>query len=311
MRSIKYASIFGLFAIFMLMVTGHSSAVTVAKTQPMKLAAMEGLYRGENGTPLVGIGLLNPKKEFNNDEDPYLFNISIPKGLSFLANMDFDSFVPGINDIIEGGYKYVDKNGVEKTAISFQEKVDRGNMARRALALYGQHKDNPDANVRTQVLEQAQQYLDENFEYFGYGFLKDPKESIPNVPMTFYSFRIMVMLGGYFILFLLVCLWLWKKKIIEKKKWFIFFAIISVPLVYICAEAGWIVAEVGRQPWTIQDLLPVQASVSGVSSGNVWTTFIIFAVSLVLLKGLTYKEEFSKSISLLSIYSTAFSQRNL
>ena len=125
--------------------------------------------------------------------------------------------------------------------------------------------------------------MDENFEYFGYGFLKDPKESIPNVAVTFYSFRIMVMLGGYFILFLLVCLWLWKKKIIEKKKWFIFFAILSVPLVYICAEAGWIVAEVGRQPWTIQDLLPVGASVSGVSSGNVWITFIIFAVLFTTL----------------------------
>ncbi|MBE6245522.1 MAG: cytochrome ubiquinol oxidase subunit I [Bacteroidales bacterium] len=283
MRSIKYATVFGLFSIFMLMVTGHSSAVTVAKTQPMKLAAMEGLYRGENGTPLVGIGILNPKKEYDNDEKPYLFHISFPKGLSFLANMDFDSFVPGINDIIEGGYKYVDKNGEERTAISFQEKVERGNMARRALELYGQHKDNPDTNIRNQVLAQAQQYLDDNFEYFGYGFLKDPKESIPNIPMTFYSFRIMVTLGGYFIVFLLVCFWLWKKKVIEKKKWFIFFAIVSVPLVYICAEAGWIVAEVGRQPWTIQDLLPVQASVSGVSSGNVWTTFIIFAVLFTTL----------------------------
>ncbi len=283
MRSIKYAAVFGLFSIFMLMVTGHSSAVTVAKTQPMKLAAMEGLYRGENGTPLVGIGILNPKKEYDNDEKPYLFHISFPKGLSFLANMDFDSFVPGINDIIEGGYKYVDKNGEERTAISFQEKVERGNMARRALELYGQHKDNPDTNIRNQVLAQAQQYLDDNFEYFGYGFLKDPKESIPNIPMTFYSFRIMVTLGGYFIVFLLACFWLWKKKVIEKKKWFIFLAIVSVPLVYICAEAGWIVAEVGRQPWTIQDLLPVQASVSGVSSGNVWTTFIIFAVLFTTL----------------------------
>ena len=103
------------------------------------------------------------------------------------------------------------------------------------------------------------------------------------MPVTFYSFRIMVMLGGYFILFLIVCWWLMKKKVLEKKKWFIFFAILSVPLVYICAEAGWVVAEVGRQPWTIQDLLPIGASVSGVSSSNVWTTFIIFAVLFTTL----------------------------
>ncbi len=294
LRSIKYATVFGLFAIFMLMVTGHSSAVTVAKTQPMKLAAMEGLYRGEKGTPLVGIGVLNPKKTYSNQEDPYLFKISIPKGLSFLANMDFDSFVPGITDIIEGGYTYKDANGEEKTAIPFTEKVERGNMARRALALYGQYKDNPDTAVRNQVLSQARQYLDENFEYFGYGFLKDPEESIPNVPMTFYSFHIMVILGGYFILFLLLCWWFAKKNLIEKKKWFIFIAIVSVPLVYICAESGWIVAEVGRQPWTIQDLLPVGASVSGVSSGNVWTTFIIFAVLFTTLLAAELKIAFNQ-----------------
>jgi len=48
--------------------------------------------------------------------------------------------------------------------------------------------------------------------------------------------------------------------------------------VYICSQSGWIVAEVGRQPWTIQNLLPVNAAVSGVESGNVLTTLIIFAV---------------------------------
>lgn len=283
LRSIKYATVFGLFAIFALMATGHTSAVTVTRTQPMKLAAMEGLYRGENGTPFVGFAVLNPKKTWDNDENPYLFNISFPKVLSFIANGDWNSFVPGISDIIEGGYKYKDANGVEKTALSFQEKVDRGNMARRALSLYAQYKDEPDTAKRNQILSQAKAYMDENFEYFGYGFLKSPEESIPNVPLTFYSFRVMVMLGGYFILFLIVCWWLMKKKVLEKKKWFIFFAILSVPLVYICAEAGWVVAEVGRQPWTIQDLLPIGASVSGVSSSNVWTTFIIFAVLFTTL----------------------------
>ena len=70
---------------------------------------------------------------------------------------------------------------------------------------------------------------------------------------------------------------------LKKYKWFLYLAIISVPLVYICGECGWIVAEVGRQPWTIQDLLPIKASVSGVSASNVYTTFIIFAVLFTVL----------------------------
>jgi cytochrome d ubiquinol oxidase subunit I len=73
-----------------------------------------------------------------------------------------------------------------------------------------------------------------------------------------------------------------------------YIAIISVPLVYICSQAGWIVAEVGRQPWTIQDLLPVQASVSGVSADNVYTTlaifFILFTILLIAEMGIMFNQ---------------------
>ena len=56
-----------------------------------------------------------------------------------------------------------------------------------------------------------------------------------------------------------------------------------MPLVYICSQCGWIVAEVGRQPWTVQDLLPVGASVSGVSASNVTATMVIFFVLFTAL----------------------------
>ena len=69
-----------------------------------------------------------------------------------------------------------------------------------------------------------------------------------------------------------------RKNKLEDTPWLLKLGIISVPLVYICSQAGWMVAEVGRQPWTIQDLLPVNAAVSGVAASNVATTFIIFAV---------------------------------
>ena len=69
----------------------------------------------------------------------------------------------------------------------------------------------------------------------------------------------------------------------KRIKWFLYLAVASVPLVYICSQSGWIVAEVGRQPWTIQDLLPVQAAVSGVSASNVYTTVVIFFVLFTVL----------------------------
>lgn len=129
----------------------------------------------------------------------------------------------------------------------------------------------------------AKKQLTDNFEHFGYGYIKSPEEIVPNVPLTFYAFRIMVGLGIFFIFFFILTMYLEKKNLIAQKKWFHYLAIISIPLVYICSQAGWIVAEVGRQPWTIQDLLPVQAAVSGVSASSVLTTTIIFFVLFTIL----------------------------
>ncbi len=283
-RCIRIAAVFGLISGILLALTGDRSAYVVGKTQPMKLAAMEGLYEGKEGAPLVGIGILNPKKRFDNDESQYLFQISIPKGLSLLSTRTFNGIVPGISDIIEGGYEWEDINGEKKIAVSFDEKVRRGNMARRAYAVYGEYKDKQANGLECQdVIDEAKQYLDDNFEYFGYGFLKSPQDSVPPVALVFYAFRVMVLLGGYFILLMAVVLWFLKKNILEKSRWLLVLAIVSVPLVYICGEAGWVVAEVGRQPWTIQDLLPITASVSGVSASNVIATITIFVVLFTTL----------------------------
>ena len=107
------------------------------------------------------------------------------------------------------------------------------------------------------------------------------------MPLVFYAFHIMVALGMFFILlFVLYIIFEWKNLIVSgKHKWLLWIGIISVPLVYICSQSGWIVAEVGRQPWTIQNLLPVNAAVSGVESGNVLTTLIIFAVLFTAMLG--------------------------
>jgi cytochrome d ubiquinol oxidase subunit I len=102
--------------------------------------------------------------------------------------------------------------------------------------------------------------------------------------MTFYAFHIMVILGGYFILFFAVALFAaYRKQWLQKSKIIQWIAILSIPLVYVCSQAGWIVAEVGRQPWTVQDLLPTRAAISAISSSSVMTTFWMFAVLFTLL----------------------------
>lgn len=106
---------------------------------------------------------------------------------------------------------------------------------------------------------------------------------VPHVGLLFWSFRVMVGLGMYFILFFLVILVLVWKKQLAKLNWLHWIALWSIPLAYIASQAGWIVAEMGRQPWTIQDMLPVNAAVSKLETGSVQTTFFIFLVMFTVL----------------------------
>jgi cytochrome d ubiquinol oxidase subunit I len=93
----------------------------------------------------------------------------------------------------------------------------------------------------------------------------------------------MVGLGFWFIiLFILSLIYVFKDKL-ENKRWFLRAAIISIPLAYIAGQAGWIVAEVGRQPWVIQDLMPTIAAVTKISTGAVQTTFWLFAIVFTVL----------------------------
>ena len=101
--------------------------------------------------------------------------------------------------------------------------------------------------------------------------------------MTFYSFHIMVALGFYFILFFILVLALTWRNSIHKNKLVLKLAILTMPLGFIASQAGWIVAEVGRQPWVIQDYLPTVAAVTHIDASAVITTFILFAVLFTVL----------------------------
>lgn len=276
LESIKVGAVFGLVASILIVWAGDGSAYQVAQKQPMKLAAMEGLYEGGNGTGLVAIGLLNPDKtSYKDNVNPFIFDIKIPKLLSFLAERDVDAYVPGIVNLIEGGYT-TNKGTV---ALSAAEKIEKGRIAIQALADYRKAVKDKDQVAA----EQARSLLDENFAYFGYGYIKDPADLVPHVGLTFYSFRVMVLLGGYFILLFIVALIWSKKNKFADARWLQWASLWTIPLAYIAGQAGWIVAEVGRQPWAIQDILPTGASVSKLATSSVQTTFFVFLFLFTVL----------------------------
>ena len=92
----------------------------------------------------------------------------------------------------------------------------------------------------------------------------------------------MVGLGGFLLLLMAAVLWLERRGRLSEMRWVQWVALWSIPLVYLAGQAGWIVAEVGRQPWVIEGLLPVKAAVSSVSVGAVQTTFWLFVAIFTL-----------------------------
>ncbi len=278
MDSIKVASWVGGIGILVTLATGDMSAVNVAKHQPMKLAAMEGLYRGSCGQELVGLGVLNPDKKVGDDNDPYLFDIAIPYGLSFLATHNPHAFVPGIDDLIEG--IELTREGDTIRTIGYAERIAIGREAHEALRAY----DSARANGDDAGMEAALKDLRAAYPYFGYGYLDSPEEAVPPVALTFYAFRVMVMAGGYLLLFFAVALigvywrqgWL-KNKVVN------WVGMFSIVVVWICSQSGWITAEVGRQPWVIQDILPTRAAISEISASSVMLTFWMFAAVFTIL----------------------------
>jgi cytochrome d ubiquinol oxidase subunit I len=245
----------------------------------MKLAAMEALYNGGTDQGLTAVAWVNPfsQPDYANDATAPL-KIEMPYGLSILATNDPHGFVPGINDILNG---YTTPDG--RVELSADEKMERGRRAIAALAAYRkakQQEDNPKALVQLAILK-------ENMPYFGYGYVKDKSELVPYVPVNFWAFRIMVGLGCVFILFfalILAVAYKWPARLFKNyditqlPAWHYWVAIALIPLGYIASESGWLVAEFGRQPWTIQDMLPTWVAVSDLQSSSVITTFFIFLI---------------------------------
>jgi len=195
---------------------GHSQAQYLMDTQPMKMAASEGLWEtSDDPAPWTLFAVIDPETQENR------YEVKIPYLLSFLSYSKFSGSVPGMNDL------------------------------------------------------QAQ-----------YEELYGPGDYIPPVRTTFWSFRIMVGAGMLMILLSLYGAYrAIRKRLDQMPRWFLVSMIIAIFMPFIANTAGWIMTEIGRQPWTVFGLLTVEDAVSpGVTAGEIWFSLISFtSIYLILL----------------------------
>ena len=271
-RSMAVAASFGLACSLSVVVLGDQSGYEASENQKMKIAAIEAEWHtapAPASFTLFGIPDVAARKTYAAVEVPWL--------LGLIATRSLDEPVPGIFELVERA----------------KQRVRGGMLAHAALqALRADHNN-----------ERARAEFDAHRADLGYGLLllrytnnpatATPEQidraawsTVPNVPVLFWSFRLMVAIGLFLIGLFATAFYLASRHRFEKNRWFLKLALYSLPLPWIAAELGWIVAEYGRQPWAIDGLLPTFLGVSTRSAATVWMSligFIVFYTSLAVV----------------------------
>lgn len=270
-RSVIVASAFGLLSALSVVVLGDESGYTTGMNQRMKLAAIEGMWETEKApASLTLFAIPNQEKQINE------YEIKIPYALGIIATRSLDKEVQGVKELVQIAESRI-ANGIKqyevlkrlRTKQSQDPQADkeflRKNFSDVGHALLLKKYRNDIENASPEQIKMAAQ------------------DTIPNVSPLFYSFRVMVGLGLFFIVLFFLSFYHMNVKRDFNKKWLLKLCLYSLPLPWIAAEFGWFVAEYGRQPWVIDGILPTALGVSSVSTGQVLASIIGFVVLYTLL----------------------------
>lgn len=263
-RSFAIASAFGLAASLSVIVLGDESGYELGDVQKVKLAAIEAEWNTHPAPASFTLfGLPNSETQTTD------YAVKIPYALGLVATRSLDEQVMGLKDL-----KQVHK-----------ERIISGMEAYRLLQLLRGGDTSP---ATVQAFEKVKKDL-------GYGLLltayaEDPAKatpeqiqqavdaSIPQVAPLFWSFRIMVASGFLMLLVFALSFWYSAKRLQQKPRWLLKMAVFSLPLPWIACEAGWFVAEYGRQPWAVGEVLPTHLAASGLTTTEIWTSLALITV---------------------------------
>lgn len=268
-RSFAIASSFGLASILSVIILGDESGYELGDVQKVKLAAVEAEYETHPApAPFTIVGLPNDETETTD------YALQIPYAMGIIATRSLDEEVMGLKDHkIRNRARIL--SGIKAYAVI--DKVRSGEATDAERAIFEQHKDDlgfamllqPFAEDITQPSEEA--------------IVKAVNYSIPPVAPLFWSFRLMVACGGLMLILFALSFYYSSKHQITQPRWLLKAALWSLPLPWIASEAGWFVAEFGRQPWSIAEILPVHVSVSNLSVSDVVITLVAYSAFYLVM----------------------------
>jgi cytochrome d ubiquinol oxidase subunit I len=252
-------------------VLGDESGYTLTEHQKMKIAVIEAMWDTEPAPAgLVVFGL--PDLETRETH----YEVKIPWLLGLIATRSFTEEMPGINDLVASAERRI-RNGMIAYDALKQVRANPENAVARAV-LEEHVGDLGYALLLKRYTENVAGATEEEIRAAAW-------DTVPAVAPLFWSFRFMAGLGFYFILLFVVAFYLTARRRF-RVRWFLWIALISLPLPWIAAELGWFVAEYGRQPWAIYSVLPTFLGASSISAGQVWFSlagFVLFYSVLAVL----------------------------
>jgi len=271
-RSATVALSFGLASALSVVVLGDESGYTAGEHQKMKIAAIESMWHTEPApAPFVLFGVPDAANRTTGAE------IKVPWMLGLIATRSTDQEVPGIFELVAGA----------------RQRIERGIPAYAALQALRSDPKNDDARAALEAgaadLGYAlllRRYVSNPAQATAAQIDKAAWDTVPSVGWLFWSFRIMVGLGLFFIALFAYGFYQAMRRRCDARPWFLKLALWSLPLPWIAAELGWFVAEHGRQPWAIEGVLPTFLAVSPIATGNVVLSlcgFVLFYSTLAVV----------------------------
>ncbi|MGK8889460.1 cytochrome ubiquinol oxidase subunit I [Burkholderia gladioli] len=275
LRSFAVAAGFGLASTLCVIVLGDESGYTTGEVQQVKLAAIESEWETTPAPAAFTIFGIPNQAEQRTD-----YAIRIPYALGLIATRSIDEPVVGLNELIKRSEDHIRSGMIAYAAL---KKLKAGDTSAATQASFDAHKTylgyglmlkQFTANVTDATPQQIEQAA---------------KKTIPPVAPVFFSFRLMVLLGFMFLATFVLAFWFCARRelLLPKRRWFLRWAVWAIPLPWLAAEFGWVVAEVGRQPWTIAGILPTHLSASSLTPTDLYLSlagFILFYTALFVIE---------------------------
>ncbi|OOH91031.1 cytochrome d terminal oxidase subunit 1 [Pasteurellaceae bacterium 15-036681] len=257
-RSFSVGASFGLVAIISVLVMGDESGYEIGQAQPVKLAAMEGEFETHPAPAAWNAFVIPNTAEMKNETA-----ISIPYAAGIIATRSLDKEIKGLKDLRVENEQRV-RNGI--VAYGLLEKLRSGNYTEEDKQAFKAVQNDLGFGLLLKV------YTDKVVDATEEQIAKAAQDTIPNVGPTFWSFRIMMIAGGLMLVLIIAAFVQNARGTVGTRPMLLKALLWGIPLPWIAIESGWFLAEYGRQPWAVYNVLPTGVANSSLTTADLWVS---------------------------------------